>query len=90
VRWQIPTLTATRANGASRNGSSRKARNGGLPNFAAPQLATLTDAPPQGRDWLFEVKFDGYRAIASGFIPAMAMTGPIAIRRLRVRSPSST
>lgn len=36
-----------------------------LPEFIAPQLATLVDAPPAGNDWLHEIKFDGYRAIAA-------------------------
>jgi bifunctional non-homologous end joining protein LigD len=31
------------------------------PTFVAPELATLVDAVPTGADWLFEVKFDGYR-----------------------------
>ncbi len=35
-----------------------------LPAFIEPQLATLTDALPQGEDWLHEVKFDGYRVLA--------------------------
>ena len=30
-----------------------------------PMLATLTDAVPTGDDWLFEVKWDGFRAIAT-------------------------
>ncbi len=35
-----------------------------LPATLAPQLATLVDAaPPQG-DWLYELKFDGYRLLA--------------------------
>src|SRR5205823_2094098 len=29
-----------------------------------PMLATLAEAVPHGDDWLFEVKWDGYRAIA--------------------------
>jgi bifunctional non-homologous end joining protein LigD len=29
-----------------------------------PMLATLVDAVPAGEDWLYEVKWDGYRAIA--------------------------
>jgi bifunctional non-homologous end joining protein LigD len=33
--------------------------------FIAPQLATLVDAPPQGKEWLHEIKYDGYRAIAA-------------------------
>lgn len=35
-----------------------------LPGFIEPQLATLTDAMPQGKEWLHEVKFDGYRTLA--------------------------
>ncbi|MBA4242725.1 MAG: DNA ligase D [Pseudomonas sp.] len=34
-----------------------------FPESLAPQLATLTDHPPEG-DWLYEVKFDGYRILA--------------------------
>lgn len=26
-----------------------------------PQLATLVDAPPEGEEWLHEIKYDGYR-----------------------------
>ena len=36
-----------------------------LPAFSAPALATLVDALPEGPDWLFEVKFDGYRALTA-------------------------
>jgi len=36
-----------------------------LPAFVPPQLATLVDAPPQAREWLHEIKYDGYRAIAA-------------------------
>ncbi|MHA4871013.1 DNA ligase D [Duganella sp. PWIR1] len=36
-----------------------------LPETLSPQLATLVDAPPSDAgDWLFEVKFDGYRLLA--------------------------
>lgn len=28
-----------------------------------PQLAILVDKPPQGEEWIYEVKFDGYRLI---------------------------
>src|SRR5690349_6235415 len=30
----------------------------------APQLATLTKAPPRGSGWMYEVKWDGYRILA--------------------------
>ena len=36
-----------------------------LPATLSPQLATLVDAPPPDpQEWLFEVKFDGYRLLA--------------------------
>ncbi|MCG2584473.1 DNA ligase D [Massilia sp. TS11] len=36
-----------------------------LPRHLAPQLATLVTQPPRdSEDWLFEVKFDGYRLLA--------------------------
>jgi bifunctional non-homologous end joining protein LigD len=35
-----------------------------LPETFAPQLATLVDGPPHDTDeWLFEIKFDGYRLL---------------------------
>jgi bifunctional non-homologous end joining protein LigD len=36
-----------------------------LPQFRPPQLATLVDEVPAGRQWLFEMKFDGYRCLAA-------------------------
>ncbi|HEY8358786.1 MAG TPA: DNA ligase D [Ramlibacter sp.] len=33
-----------------------------LPTFRPFQLCTLTETIPTGSDWLFEMKFDGYRA----------------------------
>ena len=34
------------------------------PAFAPPQLATLVSAPPEGENWVHEIKFDGYRLLA--------------------------
>jgi len=31
--------------------------------FIPPQLPSLTDQPPEGADWIHEVKHDGYRTI---------------------------
>ncbi len=36
-------------------------RRGGLPDFVAPSLAMLHSAPPDGAEWIHEIKFDGYR-----------------------------
>ncbi len=43
--------------------SGRKVRRA-KGNSHAPQLATLVTAPPEGGDWLHEIKYDGYRVIA--------------------------
>lgn len=41
----------------------RGARKTRLPEVIAPQLATLVKAPPSGKEWLHELKFDGYRML---------------------------
>jgi bifunctional non-homologous end joining protein LigD len=33
----------------------------GLPSFIAPQLCKSQAKPPQGKDWVHEIKLDGYR-----------------------------
>ena len=35
-----------------------------MPAIISPQLATRRDVPPEGDQWLHEVKFDGYRTMA--------------------------
>ncbi len=35
-----------------------------LPLAFSPQLATLVDRAPPGDDWVYEIKFDGYRLLA--------------------------
>lgn len=42
--------------------AERPATASGAPAFVEPMLATLVEDVPQGAEWLFEVKFDGYRA----------------------------
>lgn len=34
-----------------------------MPRGISPQLATLVDHPPEGDDWVHEIKFDGYRIL---------------------------
>lgn len=36
-----------------------------LPPFIPPQLAFLKEAPPEGRQWIHEIKYDGYRIVAA-------------------------
>ncbi len=54
----------TSRKGASPDGDPvpmRGAVAAALPDFVAPMLATLVKSAPTGRDWLHEIKFDGYR-----------------------------
>lgn len=37
------------------------AKAAALPKFVAPELATLAARPPEGGDWVHEIKIDGYR-----------------------------
>ncbi len=39
------------------------AKPGPVPVKLAPQLATLVDNMPSGDDWIYEIKFDGYRIL---------------------------
>jgi bifunctional non-homologous end joining protein LigD len=38
-----------------------KRSRGRLPDFVPPSLATLHNLPPDGSEWIHEIKFDGYR-----------------------------
>ncbi|MBE7941839.1 MULTISPECIES: DNA ligase D [Ramlibacter] len=47
------------------DGPPAGARPAALPQALQPELATLVDTPPaDASDWLFEIKFDGYRMLA--------------------------
>jgi bifunctional non-homologous end joining protein LigD len=35
-----------------------------MPKIISPQLASTADEPPEGKGWLHEIKFDGYRTVA--------------------------
>jgi bifunctional non-homologous end joining protein LigD len=47
-------------------GSARLKNN--PPPFRAPALATLVDEPPRDAGWIFEIKYDGYRALISAHL----------------------
>jgi bifunctional non-homologous end joining protein LigD len=55
------TVEEVAAGKPPRRAKSRKAKRSPMPGFIEPQLATLRSSPPEGGDWLHEVKFDGYR-----------------------------
>ena len=49
-----------------------------LPKWVKPQLCKLVDAPPQGPEWLHEIKYDGYRMHARlerGKVQLLTRTG---------------
>lgn len=43
--------------------SRKKAAKAAMPDSLSPELATLVESPPAG-DWLYEIKYDGYRIMA--------------------------
>jgi bifunctional non-homologous end joining protein LigD len=48
----------------SRSGAEKKRRSAPLPEFVEPMKARLAAHPPRAREWLYEIKFDGFRALA--------------------------
>ncbi|MGZ5271428.1 MAG: DNA ligase D [Ramlibacter sp.] len=70
---ELDDRPAAPASGAAPAASAASAPSGppagavpaALPEQLQPQLATLADKPPgDARDWLYEIKFDGYRMLA--------------------------
>ncbi|MGZ8287573.1 MAG: DNA ligase D [Telluria sp.] len=60
-----PAAAPAKAAASSRSKMPAKAVKAGLPASLSPELATLVDNPPSTpEDWVFEIKFDGYRLLA--------------------------
>ncbi len=57
-----PSAQASRA--AEKKARTRTRRDS-IPNVKTPMLATLVDEPFDDEEWLFEIKWDGYRAICT-------------------------
>lgn len=56
----------------------KKAPATNMPSTVKPMLATLVDKPFNGDEWLFEVKWDGYRTVAlvnSGDVQLLSRNG---------------
>lgn len=49
----------------SKRATLRGAKHDKLPNVTSPMLATLVDEPFDDQAWLYEIKWDGYRAICT-------------------------
>ena len=65
----VPTQSAkTKLPSADQRGSRTKVDRGSdmtpCPEWIAPQLATLVDGVPEGDEWLYELKYDGYRMLS--------------------------
>jgi bifunctional non-homologous end joining protein LigD len=54
----------TKADGKAQWTRPRGARKRAMPEAVTPQLATAVKAPPDGDEWLHELKYDGYRLLA--------------------------
>src|SRR5208337_1359285 len=54
------------------------AKKAPFPGFIEPCLALLVEKPPEGENWLNEIKFDGYRlmaAIQNGSVHLLTRSG---------------
>jgi bifunctional non-homologous end joining protein LigD len=58
------TAAAQDNNQSPRLASVKGAEKAPMPRMLRPMLATLTDQPFESKDWVYEIKFDGYRALA--------------------------
>src|ERR1700730_14902430 len=81
----LPRRPSSTDTNASRAAAMTKSMNNqprgsspGLPRWVKPQLCKLVDAPPQGPEWLHEIKYDGYRMHARldrGRVSLLTRTG---------------
>jgi bifunctional non-homologous end joining protein LigD len=60
-----PHKTAPKAKATDKAAPKKSKSASALPAFRTPQLATLSTSIPSGPDWVFEMKYDGYRCLAA-------------------------
>ena len=73
-----PTKKTTAKKGRTKHIEVQGGTASTLPDFVAPQLATLVSQAPGGGHWLHEIKFDGYRTearIDNGEVQMLTRTG---------------
>jgi len=62
----VPARKGRKKDWAKKAASLPKAKKGAVPTGPfEPQLAKLGDSPPQGEQWVHELKWDGYRILAT-------------------------
>lgn len=59
----IEKITSISTKATAKKTGNTKLRYVEIPDTFSPELATLVNEPPVG-DWLYEIKFDGYRMLA--------------------------
>jgi bifunctional non-homologous end joining protein LigD len=59
------TAAPLQAKSTPKEKSARKQAVDPMPRIISPQLATLVDSAPEGDDWVYEIKYDGYRMLAA-------------------------
>ena len=59
----VPVPTRKKNKAKLHLASVKGAHQAEMPTSLEPMLATLVDKPPRGEDWLYEVKWDGIRAV---------------------------
>ncbi|MBC8089468.1 MAG: ATP-dependent DNA ligase, partial [Phycisphaerae bacterium] len=60
---KLESLPAAASPAAKIESMPRGARPSKLPLSLSPQLATLSESAPKNGDWIYEIKFDGYRIV---------------------------
>ncbi len=65
IAENLPAVTAPQpaATGHQSLAALKGAVKSPMPRTISPMLATLARHPPEGKDWLYEIKWDGVRAI---------------------------
>ncbi|NCT86922.1 DNA ligase D [Stenotrophomonas acidaminiphila] len=62
----VPTKKGRKKDWAKKAAALTKAKKAAAPTGPfEPQLATLGESPPQGEQWIHELKWDGYRILAT-------------------------
>ncbi|MFD2247846.1 DNA ligase D [Pontibacter ruber] len=59
-----PAAAKKKSTAKSETDSKSKAKPATMPHHIKPMMAKLTDGPFDEAQWLFEIKWDGYRAVA--------------------------